>query len=377
MLDRYLEEEVVLNFIKEIKNNKCYYDKSLSLDYPFPVSYEFSLYTFYDALLKYKIIIDDMDYFTTYIDQLHKLYRKIDNFDELRFNIHKLIVRIVVNYYDIVDIKGEGRDEVIQIIYRKYIENGYYFHGIHRYYKEDIEKNGFVPEYYFNYYDRFMKINDIFKKYTRMKPILKDFDLKEVSFCDDFLLGCYYSMYSPFYFFQFLTNHSIMKKKITDDYLRDRVIHYNSFLKKYMDNHLFDEKDKKYILDLVQDEWNLLKNKEKGICIIGIPRNMIKNDAVPIDKYIQSLYDVYEVVDRILSSKYNNIKVKKTFSSDMIQMISLPPFYDRKKDNSIQVKKSYDSCSGLNKYGNTSLLFLLGILFISLGIILSMWGGLR
>ena len=373
MLDTYFEREDILSFVYELKTNKCYYQKSHSFyGYDFPVFSELALYIFYDALLKYKIIIDSMDLLPRYLEQLHKLYRKVDSFDELRFSIHKLIVRMASSHYDVMDYKDDGREELITIIYNKYVEKGYLFHGIHGYYKEDIVKNGFVPGFYENYYERFMNINTIFHKYTSIVPIMKDFSLREVDFCDDALLGCYYSMYSPFYFYQFLTNQRIMGKKISyEDYLKDNYVSLNHSLKRYMDNNLFDDRDKDYIINLMKDEWSLLRQKEKRLCLLCVPRSKVIKKEIPLDRYLESELDVFEVIDRILSSKYNNVRVDQIFSSDSLEMVTFPPYYERMKDNSSQEKKSVENNGIFNKYGSVSFILLLGSLFVSLGVILT------
>jgi hypothetical protein len=205
--------------------------------------------------------------------------------------------------------------------------------------------------------------------------IEKDFLLKTVSFCDDSVLGCYYSMCAPMYFFQFLTNSEILGKRIREDaYLKDDYSILISPLKRFMDNNLFREKDKKNILSLVSDEWNVLQRGDKEICLLCIPRNKVIKKEIPFQQFLNSKQDVFEIVDRMLSSKYNNVLVSEAISSDYLKIVTCPHYYERKsvqvlreKNNQLRMNEEF-----LNVYGNVSLLLICGSLFISLGVILMM-----
>ena len=91
MLDEYFIKTSVLRILKEIKNNERYFKKKsdLSLDSFISISNEAALYIFYDALYKYKIIIDDEFLFDDYLDQIEKLYRKLDNFEDIKYGINR------------------------------------------------------------------------------------------------------------------------------------------------------------------------------------------------------------------------------------------------------------------------------------------------
>ncbi len=75
MLDEYFQMKSVLDFIKDLKTNDCYFAKNHSFsNHSLIVSSELALYIFYDALFKYKLIIDDIDMFDDYLDQLLNVY---------------------------------------------------------------------------------------------------------------------------------------------------------------------------------------------------------------------------------------------------------------------------------------------------------------
>ena len=85
MFDEMLRSIDVQRMFNDICNSECYYNKKMnkSMDYQLFTDLEEILFLFYDALFKYKIIIDDMSYFQEYLEQIDKLIRKIDNFKDI------------------------------------------------------------------------------------------------------------------------------------------------------------------------------------------------------------------------------------------------------------------------------------------------------
>jgi len=388
MLDEFLEREDVINFIGEIKNNERYFNKNKDnfMAHNFYVSEELALYVFYDALLKYKIVLDDIYLFDEYLEQVEKLYRKIDNFDDITVGINKLICRMVSIKFAIKDINSsESRKQIIEYIYERYIANGYFIHGFNYSYVDDIAVNGFVPEIYENYYPRFLELNKVFEKHNKNNILGKDFSINSVSFTDDFVMGCYYSAYAPFFFSSFLLNNLFSKKAKKDAYLIDD---YNSVvapLKKFVDSE-FSSKESKYILDLVKDEWDLLHRKEKKIALLLVKRNQIHSDEITdINEYLNDSADIYDVVDRLLSSKHNNILYSEPIPAESIIIVTFDRYFDKKGTKSednveedlirYQQKKSNDEF--LDKYGTASAFLLIGSLLISLGVIISIFMILR
>ena len=212
MLNEYFAKSSVSRIIKEIKNNERYFQKksNLSCDSFICISNEAALYMFYEALYKYKVIIDDEFLFDDYIDQVEKLYRKLDNFDSIKFGINKLICTTLIIKLGIKDSKSiEAKETIIKHVYDKYIRNGYFIHGFHSSYVEDVKRNGFIPEVYDNCYTRFSKINSIFSKYNCPIVVGKNFNEKEVYLTDDFVMGCYYSIYAPLFYYKFLFRFNI------------------------------------------------------------------------------------------------------------------------------------------------------------------------
>ena len=218
VLDKILKRDDVSTFIYEVENNARYYDKKSenSVSYQLYVDNEQALFIVYSALLKYQIIIEDIYYFDEYLEQLEKLFKKLDNFNDICLGINRLIGSICASKLGIKNVE-ENKEEVLRYIYDKYIVDGYFVHGYSSCYEDNIKDNGFKPEEYKNNYNEFMNVNRIFAKYNVLNILDKDFSKKEVKFTDSFIMGCYYSINSPGYLYRLLCNkdYSYLKLKKT------------------------------------------------------------------------------------------------------------------------------------------------------------------
>lgn len=386
MLDDLLRNKDVLSFTDNIKTSDRYFNKKSDkiFEDSIYVSNEVALFIFYDALLKYKIIIDDINLFNNYLDNLDKLYRKIDSFQKLRESINKLICKLVILKLGIDDgiYDKYKKNEVIKYIYDKYIDNGYYIHGFSTTYVDDILKNGFIPEKYENYYENFIKLRDIFSKYNVINVIDKDFNKKRVVFTDDLVKGCYYSTYSPLYFYRFLINEDYFGKRYRkDSYLKGDYLNLISPLKRFMCDNLFSDGDKKYVLSLIRDEWDLLHRVDKKISLLLVKRNIIDYKSSTINDYLNDNGDLFEVVDRLLSSKNNNVYYDKILENDSFEIINLDNYCDEVfniaqiEEQERKEKEELERTNNnfLNSYGKTSYMLLFGSLFISLGVIVTIF----
>ena len=377
MLDKYFTKLNVIKLIKELKTSERYFNKknSHSTNSFICMSSDAALYIFYDALYKYNVIIDDDKLFDEYIEQVEKLYRKLDSFEDIKYGINKLICKMIITKYNIED-KEKERDRIITEIYDKYIKDGYFVHGFHPSYIDDIKKNGFTPEVYENYYDRFSKVNSIFEKYNVGNVINKKFDRKEVYFTDDFIMGCFYSNYAPLFYYKFLFNEEIFGNRIRKD--NCLICDYSTLirhLKRFMNNNSFSEDDKKYILDVTFDEWNLLHRNTDKISLLLVKRNIIFSKDAKLNDFLNDNKDIYEIVDRMLSPKYNNLEHSSFIDVDSFKIIELASYYETEKEEKKEEKKEEEKeiidNSFNNKYGSVSIFILLGSIFITLGVIIT------
>ena len=384
MLDELLERDDVKSFIKVLKNNDRYFAKEYKSfsDRKITVDSEIALYVFYEALYKYQIVFEDVYMFDEYMIQLDRLYKKIDNFDDIVAGINKLICKLISIKLDIKDLTvPEERNQVIEYVYDKYITNGYYLHGFNTSYTEEILENGFDPENYKNYYDKFVKVNDIFAKYNVKNIIDKDFSKKFVTFTDDFLMACYYSIYGPNFFSSFLKNNELGKRQKQDGYLIDDYDLTISRLKRFMDNNMFKDDDKKYILDLVKDEWDLLHREDKRVSLLLVPRSELKEKTISLDDYINSDEELYDVIDRLLSSKKSRVSCDEIIPADKLSIITLDNYYEDTKSNDDKeyqeelnkYRLEQENQEFMDTYGSVSVLLLAGAVLIILGVMMTIF----
>lgn len=383
MFCKLLERKDVLDFIYEIRTNKRYYSKkSQHLErFSFSISDQLALFIFYDALYKYQILVDDISLFGGYLSQLEKLYRKIDNFEDIRIGIHHLVCRMLFTKLSVLDISDrECKRKIILYVYDKYIKNGYFIHGFSPVYYHYLENNSFVPEKYQNYYESFSELNSIFKKYSRKSIILKDFSCDKVFFTDDFVIGCYHSVYAPMFFYDFLSNELFGKKiRINLSYIHD----YNKLifpLRKYMRNNLFTESDCKTVLDIVKKQWDFLQENSNKVTLLLVQRDKIFSEEVLLDEYLKDNHTTYEVVDRMLSGKYSNISSNLTFVPLDFKLVSFDiynSFSNEKKEGNEDENFIDNNVDSLDMHGNVSFLLLFGALFISFGVIITIISILR
>ena len=388
MLDEYLKRDDVLNFIKEIKHNERYFQKEKSRfeNYSICISDELALYIFYNAIFLYKIIVDDVYLFDEYIEQLEKIYKKINSCDDLMEGIHKLIGKMVVTKLKISDITNTiSREKVISYIFDKYVINGYFIHGFNTSYTESIMSNGFMPGNYFNYYSEFNQVNDIFNKYHEGCIIEKDFSDFKVTFTDDFIMGCYYSTYAPMYFSNFLSNEEYFgKRNRQDGYLIDDYSLATYGLKRFTNFNMFDGRDREFVFNLVKKEWDLLHRCDKKISLLLVKRAFLNHKELNISDYLNDDNDLYDVIDRLISSDYHNISCRKEITKDNFIIVDLDLYYEKEEEVPLtpeeelyQYKELEVGKDFLNVYGKISVFLLVGGLLIITGVLLTIFMILR
>ena len=384
MIDSYLRRKDVSSLIKEIKKNPRYHEKNKIEDdvYFGKVGNELSLYILYDALLKFKIIIDDNDLLEDYILHLDKLYKRIDSYNQMIVGINKLICYMTIKLLNIRGIEEQdNRKKVIEHVYNKYVLNGYYIHGFSTVYENSIKNNGFISEVYINYYQQFNDVKKIFEKYKLGDIFEKDFSINRTSFTDDFVMGCHYSDMSPGYLSNLLFN-KIYGDVEKANYLEMDYDKSISYLKKYMTNNLFNKTDIEYVLYVIKKEWDLLYRVKKKISLLLVKRCLIDSGNCSIYEYLTDNNDIYEVIDRMLSPKNSNIDFNGIIENSNVNVLSLDGFYDVEVENISKLKVSDVQTSYLknkelmNKefldaYGKVYVFLIVGSLFISLGVIIT------
>ena len=193
-------------------------------------------------------------------------------------------------------------------------------------------------------------------------------------------MGCYYSVFSPMYFFNFLLNNSYFKVQLDEDIsLLDDYSLCTKRLKRFMKINNFCEKDYNYVMDVIDEEWKRITSSNRKIDLVVVKRNYIESNDYNVDSFNDDAIDVYDIVDRIISNKKNNVLSDKVLS-DNYEVISFDYFDlstksynndivvtdNESKSSPNELKLTFDYS---NAYGRASILIILGSLLISFGVI--------
>lgn len=385
MLDEYIKRDDVKEFIKELINNHRYYEKSFNSGsvYSRYILNEMALYTFYDALIKYKIVLDDIYLFDEFLEQMGKIYNKLNNYDDIEIGINKLIGKMVAIKLEIKDVNDSiNRKQLISYIFNKYILEGYYIHGFSTIYYDDIKEKGLIPNNYKNYYSSMKEVNKIFNKYG-YNLIDKDFDSNKIYYTDDVIMACFYSICSPGYFHDLLFNHELFGNKVRrNGYLANDLDLSTRFIKKFMNDRSFSDLDKKYVLSIIKNEWDLIHKNKRKVDLLFIPRKRLTdNNKLDINSFLDDDKDVYEVVDRLLTPKNGNVTSEEILSNTEIKLVQLNDYYEIDENTReitlaldeelLKLEKEEEVEENLDNYGSASVFIILGSLFITLGVIIS------
>lgn len=385
MLDSLLEREDVKKILVDICNSARYYAKetSSSMGYQMYSGSSQLLFLFYDALFKYKLIIEEMYYFNDFLEQVDKLIRKIDSFSEIGYGINRIIGRVCAYKLGINDIDTDyAKETVLRYIHDKYIVNGYFIHGYTPHYYSSILENGFSPENYKNLYAKFRNVQNILKEKKHLSLMDKDFDAEAVSFTDSFLMGCYYSVNSPMYFSKLVSKNEF----IDDDLSLDAYAmgDYELCLKnlyKVCAKLKLNDTEKYIFLDAFKSEWKLLEKNSSTISLMLVTRSSLGVDF-DIDKFITEVKDnsFIEAVCKLLGQR-SNVLVSKYIRKDDITLLNLSSskkYTKEEKKDSLAVElertfiRSDDEFAFSNTYGKVSILLLVGTMCITIGVILTM-----
>lgn len=386
MLDKVLKREDVKKLLKELCNNNRYYEKtnSNSINYKVFVGPEQVLFLFYDALFKYEIIINDIYYFDDYIVQLDKLFKKIGNIQDIGIGINKILSKICALRLNIKDTENEkSKREILEYLYDKYVLNGYLIHGYSKYYYEKIAENGVFPEEYINLYDKFIEVQDILKKYGEYDILDKDFSKKEICFTDNMVMGCYYASNAPMYFYNLICNNKYVTKQVCrSGYMRKDYDECLKNLQKLSYKLELNEDERNILYDTFNSQWKLLDKSIGDIGLILVPRKLIADSIFSINDIKDNISELSlgEIFNKILSSN-SDFLYTDFIDKDDIVFISLPGYKDlvdddKEKDSSNNQEEFSVSEGGSTNIsdvsGKVSVLLLLGSIFITLGVIITM-----
>ena len=357
MFKELLRREDIINFITDLYNKDVYHNKVNADQYDL-------IGIFYDALFKYSIIVDNIMYFDSYFGELKYLFKKLDKMDDINDGINKLLSKIVIT-----KLGYNSKESFIKYIYDKYIVNGYMMHAYSDIYTDEINKNGFIIDNYKNLYNDFNSLKvDLLNE--NINIIDKDFNDKVIYLTDNMKTAYYYSVRSPYYFYDLICNDDLVKYK--DKYLKKNYKRCLTNIKKVISSNYISTDLGNKIIDLFNKEWELLNNDSVNSSIMLIRRDKLKMDKFDLDRFTQKYksenYDI--IFDRLVNNNYTNYKYEYDIKNDDIEIISFSNNFVKSTNYKIEDNEFslYDDFVG--NHGIVSLLMLLGVILLTVGLLL-------
>ena len=144
--------------------------------------------------------------------------------------------------------------------------------------------------------------------------------------------------------------------------------------------------EKKYVTKVCCDEWKVLQRSSSKISVMLVKRSVLGLNCLrDINDILSNNNDLGDGIFKILNSKSNNIPVSCALRSSDIKFIEIPNYrsmYELREKQAYEImarnrleRKRSERLS--NTYGKVSVLVLLGSLFITLGVILSIISVIR
>ena len=149
-------------------------------------------------------------------------------------------------------------------------------------------------------------------------------------------------------------------------------------MKLFLFDSFFNEDDKNFVNEVVKKQWDFI-HKNKNVISLLLVKRVRLEDVNSLEDYLDDNNEFYEVIDRMLSSKLGNVLCREKIDKNDIEILELDNYLSDVVDNpSINVQDEFIKYKEedvgrqfLNVYGKASIFILLGALFISLGVIIS------
>lgn len=378
MFEKIFHNEDVMKTLKEISNRLRYQEK----DIPISISEEkmdvryYSLLMFMDSLFKFYIIVGEDAYLPMYLEQVNKLLKMVDNHNDIKVGINKLLITFSKMKLKLSNTTSvENKKILFHHFYERYIVNGYLFHSFPSKFINDVQGNGLLINNYFYERERLKEIEDIFHKYGEEDVFQKELDSDPyLTMTDSPFLGAYYAYYSPQYLNDFTTYFFEDSKKYdTSAFFRKDFTSCKNNLETFMDKKHMSKKDKNKVFAFLEEEWNILEIEDKKPVMCFVSRSLLNKNFLPeINELEEELNEneLYLVITKLLDTRLNNFKVENNISPNALNIIELPTIEDLEMIRKDEKNQHVDNRRSefINQYGNTTIIALLGVLFITLGL---------
>lgn|GEM_PF-4040311 len=346
---------------------------------------QYSLMIVIDFLIKYSIVIKDINNFSYCIEELKKVVYNYNDHKELVLYSNELLgelIRLKLNLTD--KTSNDNKRKILSYLYEEYIVNGYMFHSFPSAFKELVEEKGIDAKDYSYPLFYMKKLYYIFKnhKYDEMIPDYLLDGITSISITDSPAMAYYYAFRSPQYFCNLVATSKYYKDNPCYDYeayyRKDMEACRNNLL--FLAKHLnMTDKEKDTVITAFEKQWSLLDASNSFSEIAFISRKEVGKDSLDdIDEIIKkSKYeDLVIGIARITDSRYSHVRRYAPLLPLSFTVKTFPSYREVKnnkfivKEKEKQVEKNEVPTVVFNKnvsYGYASIISLLGLLFISLG----------
>lgn len=391
MFNTIFNKESVKEFFRKITKGLIYKEKNFPntiCEEKIDSSY-YSLFIGMDAIIKYIIIVDDMEQFDDYLIQVELLLRKVDNHNEIVLGVNKLLInccKLKLGLKNTSD--NENKEEILKYIYNKYIVEGYYFHGFPSIFLEEVMHNGLYVDNYNYELESLRQINEVFKKYNLSNVFSKDLDSKTlyITGCDSPFMGCFYAYHSPYFLNEICTDLVEKNKNYQlDPLFKKDYVRCKKNLAYFMKKEGMFNSDMNAINKFFSKEWDLFNINESIPVMAIIKRKDIGiNYLDDINNIIENSKDVDLIVSvsKVLEIKNNHLEITKNILSQSFEILYLPTLeelgFNILKENKKQGEEKElpiienNDNSMINDYGNITIIALLGVLLITIGMTITL-----
>lgn len=389
MLFESLKRSDVRTFLQQLitqdRYKKIAPPESLKNNYYLEDKYAFFLAI--DALSKFEQIIDDDDLVDEYIEQLERIFKKFNHYNEIKKGIYSLVGKIVGAKLNITNPHlPSNREKILRYIYEKYIVNGYFYFGFSSNYINElsfvgIRKDGFLLD------PKLVKINQIFRKTSDLN-LFSDNSFN-ISITDNIIIAFYYALLSPDYLSRLVTSPYLKDDKYDKEcfYTKDIVKIKENLLQLSNDRKLNAE-DKNFVINTFIDVYSNDNVNELIPCIATIKRSSIgKNALKDIEEIIKNKEDsLITSISLILESRYHSYEITNDILPFAIEITEIPSYNEfilgknsfaivNKKVNLNEDELKIDEESitrnkEVNSYGAVSIA-IIGAVLIVVGIIIT------
>ncbi len=378
MLNKILNREDIISFLKELTTEEIYINK----DIPNKIygerinKTEYPAYIFIDAIVKYCIIIDDIELFDNYLDQLKRILKKVESHNDIQMGVIKLLIKYASHKLNLIDLENEdSKKKLIDFFYNKYIVEGYFYHSFPSIYKNNVSENGInsytLPE-------ELSEIDSILSRYKIEGLFTEEFDRgTHISITDSLFLAYFYAVAAPYYLEELSINLDRNKKIDDKAYMLKDYSKCKNNINEVIKRKEMKEKDKTKIIDFFNREWERLDISNAIPTTAIIKRKYLnKNSLSNYDEILEKAknLDVSASIKKIFESRYNEENINISIPSDKLQIIELPNIkelckIEKKKDtNDVDNINNTESTSVHNEAGNATVVALIGVLLITLGV---------